>query len=114
MRSFEIQSTIEEIENNSLLFEEKNFLKRIETIDFIAFLIIGEIEKLLLEKSQQENMTLLKYRTEKVIAALQKIDVKLFQKLRENIRKERHSGKEFKNLISEYFDFNLYHSEHQE
>ena len=114
MSFFEIQSTIGEIENNSLLFEEKNFLKRIETIDFIAFQIIGEIDKLLLEKPQQENMMLLKYRAEKVKAALQKIDVKLFQKLRENIGRERHSGKGFKNLISEYFDFNLYYSEHQE
>ena len=85
-RLSEIQTTLEDIENNSFLFEEKNFLKRIETIDFLEFQISVALEKLQMEKALIEKLAHLKYRTENTMAALEKINDRLFQKLQENIK----------------------------
>lgn len=111
---FEIQSYIKAIEKNPLLYEEKNVDKRIEVIDFIEFQVIGQIEELLLKTAQPDQLILLKYRAEKVIAELEEIDFNLFQKLHAKIRTGGYTGKEFKNLVNEYIDFDLNDKEHQE
>lgn len=110
----EIQSYIEAIEKNSLLYDEKKFDKRIEVIDFIEFHVIGQIEALLQSTSHPDKLISLKYRAEKVKSILEEVDVKLFQRLQENIRIKGYIGREFKNLIYEYFDFNLNYSEQHE
>lgn len=113
-RIFELEVIIKDIENNFLLFEEKNFLNRIETIDFLTFQIIGELKMLQAENSYREKCIQLTYRIEKIIAILEKINDKIFSELLENIRKEKIIGKEFNNLVEEYFDFDLYRSEYRE
>ena len=113
-RISEIQTTIEDIENNSSLFEENNFLRRIETIDFLEFQIIGELEKLELDNPQIEKFDHLKKRTESLLAALERINDTLFKMLLENIRTGKITGQKFKILINEYFDFTLYNSEYKE
>jgi predicted RNA methylase len=111
----EIQLYIEAIEENSLLFDEKKFDERTEVIDFIEFQVIGQIEALLQRTSDPDKLNLLKYRAEKAKFILEEIDVRLFQKLQENIRINGYIGKEFKNLVNEYFDFNLnYSGQHEE
>lgn len=110
----EIQSDIEEIAENSLLYEERNFDKRMEAIDFIGFHVIDQIEALLQTTLQQNELLLLKHRAEKVKAGLEEIDTNLFQGLQEKIRKARYTGKEFKNLVKEYIDFNLASNEYQD
>ncbi|HEX9508837.1 MAG TPA: hypothetical protein VF939_00030 [Puia sp.] len=114
MAFFEIQSYIEAIERNSSLYEEKEFDKRIEVIDFIEFQVIDQIEELLRKTAQPDRLILLKYRAEKVKSELEEIDIHLFQRLQATIRIEGYTGKEFKNLINEYVDFNLCDNEHQE
>jgi hypothetical protein len=116
MAIFEIQSYFEAIEQNSLLYEEKNFDKRIEVIDFIGFQVIDQIEELLRKTAQPDRLILLKfkYRADKVKSELEEIDINLFQRLQANIRMEGYTGKEFKNLINEYVDFNLEYNGHQE
>jgi hypothetical protein len=104
---FEIQSYLGAIEKNSSLFEEKNFDKRIEAIDFIEFQVIGQIEDLLRKTDQPDQLILLKYRAEKVKSELEEIDINLFKTLQANIRTKGYTGKEFKNLVNEYVDFNL-------
>jgi len=42
MAIFEIKSYLRAIEENSLLYKEKNFDKRIEVIDFIGFQVIDQ------------------------------------------------------------------------
>ena len=108
---FVLQSYIGAIEKNTTLYEEKNFDRRIEVIDFIGFQIIDQIEGLLQKTTQPDKLILLKYRAEKLKSDLEEIDINLFQRLRANIRTGRFRGKEFKNLIHEWFDFNLYDKE---
>jgi SAM-dependent methyltransferase len=113
MTTAEIRSYIETIEKNSLLYEEKNFNKRIEIIDFIEFQLIPLIETLLQKTAQPDKLSLLKRRAEKVKRELNEIDSILFQKLQTYIRKGC-TAKEFKNLIAEYFNFNLDYNGHSE
>jgi SAM-dependent methyltransferase len=111
---FEIQTFIEEIEKDSLLYEEKNFDKRIEVIDFIEFQVIDQIEKLLQKTTQPDKLILLKHNAEKVKFKLEEIDINLFKRLKTNIQIGRYTGKQFKNLINEYIDFNLDYNENEE
>lgn len=114
MDIFEIQTFIEEIEKDSLLYEEKNFDKRMEAIDFIEFQVIDQIEGLLQKTIQPDKLILLKHSAEKVKCKLEEIDINLFQKLQTNIQIGKYTGKEFKNLINEYIDFNLDYNENEE
>ena len=111
---FEIQTYVKEIEKDSLLYEEKNFDKRIEVIDFIEFQVINQIEELLRKTDNPDKLILLKYSAEKVKSELEEININLFQKLQSNIQIGRYAGKELKNLINEYVDFNLDYNKHQE
>ena len=106
MNATQIQSYIESVEKNSLLYEEKNFKKRAEVLDFISFQIIDAIDKLSLASDHADKQILLKYHIEKIISELNEIDNNLFQRLRAKIRTRDFPGKEFKNLIAQYFDFN--------
>lgn len=85
MTATDIESYIESLEDNSLLYEEKNFDKRNVAIDFIEFQVLDPIEVLLQKLIQQDELVLLKDRAEKVIFELYKIDIKLFQKLKKTI-----------------------------
>jgi hypothetical protein len=109
---FDMQSDIEIIENDPLLFEEKSFDQRIEAIDLIEFQIIDQIEELLAKITQPQQLLLLKHRAEKVKSELEEINVCLFRKLRTDISVGEY--KRFKSLINEYLDFNLGDHEHQE
>lgn len=111
---FEIRSGIEAIVQNAALFEEKNFEQRVEAIDRLGFHIIERIEGLLQKEVQRDELAFLKYRAEKIIAELEAVDVKLFQKLRKNIQTGRYTGRSFIDLIREYVDIDLQDNEHQE
>ncbi len=110
----DVQRDIEAIENNPLLFEVTNFNKRNEAIDFIDFHIVDRIEGLLPETDHSDELLLLKSRAEKIKAALEAIDAKLFQKLQANIRNGVYTSEGFKDLIHKYVDFDLTDSEHQQ
>jgi predicted RNA methylase len=115
MRMFsEIESAVEQIENNGSLREEKDFLNRAEAIDFLDFQAIGALVKLQNEEGNTKEIADLKYRTEQVMEELEKVNDNLFLKLEENIRKEGLTVNQFKNLVGEYFDFNLYHGDQPE
>jgi hypothetical protein len=114
MTIFEIGSYIEAMEKNSLLLEEKNFDKRVEVIEFIGFPVIDQIEELLRNADLPDELILLKYRAEKLRAELEKVDTRLFQKLRDAIRIEGHSGERFKKLVGEYVDLYADDNKHQE
>jgi predicted RNA methylase len=114
MTAFEIKSHIEEIESDSSLYEEKNFDKRTEAIDFLDFQFTDRIEALLKNAAQQDELILLKCRAEKVKSQLKEINTSLFQELRENIQKGEYKGQAFRNLVNEYVDFDLSNSAHQQ
>lgn len=103
----DIENDIVVLEHNTLLLEEKNFDKRIDAIDFIDFHILDRIEGLLTETNYLDQLILLKNRAEKVKSQLETIDVKLFQKLQDNIKKRVYTNDAFRSMIYQYVDFNL-------
>jgi len=109
---FELQSYINAIEKNTEIYEERNFDKRIEVIEFIGFHVIEQVEELLRKTSQPDKLVLLKYRAEKVKAELEEIDNNLFKKLQANLTAKKYTGEKFKNLVNEYFDLNSDHAGH--
>lgn len=103
----EIQTYIREIEKDASLHEEKNFGKRAEAIDSIAFLVIDRIEELQRKTALPGKLILLKHHIEKIRSKLENIDIKLFQLLQAGIRTGRYTGKGFENLIKKHVDFNF-------
>jgi len=85
----EIQSDIEAIEKDRSLYEEKSFDNRMEVIDFIEFQVIDQIDGLLRKSAQRVQLDLLKCRAVKVKSDLEEINISLFKRLREDIRRER-------------------------
>jgi len=114
MPVMEIRSYIETIEQDTVLYEEKNFDKRVEVIDFIEFQIIDQLETLLPKTMQVDELSLLKHRAEKLKSKLEATDSRLFQSLREKIRQEGCAGGKFIKLVNEYLDLSLDDSERYE
>jgi len=100
---FEIQTYIDGIEKNKKLREKHHFDQRLDAIDSLGSQVIDRIEELLHKSNTPDKLNLLKFRAEKLKTELEEIDVRLFNKLRSRISAGEHSGKEFKNLIREYF-----------
>lgn len=98
----EIQSQIETIEGDTTLAEEANFESRTEALDFIEFHIIDRIEGLQEHGTINNKLQTLKHRAEKVKLELEKIDINLFELLREDIRDKNYIKSSFKNLIGRY------------
>jgi hypothetical protein len=96
LSSFNIQSYIEEAENDSSLYEEKNFGKRNEVID--------QLEELLPEGDRPGRPLLLK---------LEGIDIGLFFKIRAAIRTGAYMGEAFKELVAGYVNLRAGASERQ-
>jgi precorrin-6B methylase 2 len=114
MTTIEIQSYIDTVEKNSSLYEEKNFDKRIEVIDFLEFHVLDQIQELLQKTNPPDQLILLQSRAEQIKPGLEEIDTNLFKRLRTNIRIAGYTGKKFKKLIREYVEFNFDHYEHSE
>jgi hypothetical protein len=111
---FEIRSFIEDIENDVALIEEKNFDQRVDALDIMEFKVFDLIDDLLLKSTQKEQIVSLKARAEKAKTRLEEINLKLFQTLRTTIQTQKHTGEQFKSLISEYVDFDLSDNAHQQ
>ncbi|MGE5263847.1 MAG: hypothetical protein ACM3S0_10725 [Acidobacteriota bacterium] len=98
----EIQSEIESIAKDSTLYEEVNFDRRVQAIDYIEFNVVERIEGLLLASSQTDELTGLKQDAERVKAQLEEIDANLFRRLRADIRAGACAGTAFKGQIDKY------------
>jgi hypothetical protein len=98
----EIKSCLEAIDKNPLFDDENNFNDRIEAIDFIESQVLDQVELISRETNQQNQLTSLKHHAEKVKHRLEKINVTLFETLRENIRNKKYTGNNFRNLIRGY------------
>lgn len=101
----EIQAYIGSIEGDPSLYEEKNFDKRMEVIDFIGFQVMDRIEEALGKAARPDELVLLKDRAEKARVELEEIDARLFERLRRTIRTGECRGKAFRKLVSEYVGF---------
>ena len=103
MTLLEIQSYIDDIEKNASLYEEKNFDQRMEVEDFLGLLV----------PDQPDQLSLVHARTEKVRSELEEIDKKLFQQLREGIRRGRYRGTAFNRMVRKYVDFKINGKDHK-
>jgi len=110
----DLQTDIDVIEKDAALYEEKNFDKRMEVVDFLEFHVIDRLKELLQKTAQPTQLISLKYRAEKIKIELEEIDVILFEKLRAKIRTGEYTGQVFKNLIHEYTHFYSEDNAHQE
>ena len=77
-----LANEIRAIEGDESLFEEANFPGRSEAIDFLDFHVIDRINGLLEQSGSQPDMELLRVRAERIKAELEKIDTRLFERVR--------------------------------
>ena len=110
----EMLSAVSLIMENALLYDEKNFDQRMEAIDFIDFQIIDRIADLLQKTDAAPQLLSLKHQAEKIKTELEEIDINLFEKLRANIKAGLYNGKELRNLVNDYVNFNLADINHQQ
>lgn len=99
---YEIQTAIEAIQKNAVLYQETNFDRRAEAIDSIEFYIIDRIEGLLPTSHPPEELLAIKQKAERVKRQLEAVDERLFQRLRADIRAGASRGADFKALIEAY------------
>lgn len=99
MYKSEIQADIASIENDASIYDEKNFVQRTSTIDFIDFHILDRIESLQ-NAEETAQLKLLAHRAKKVKQALEDLDIKLFKRLRDEIRAKI----PFADIIRQYID----------
>jgi SAM-dependent methyltransferase len=101
----EIQSDISTIENDVTIYEEVNFEKREDTIDFIDFHILDRIKGLQQVAEQGEHLEMLRQVAEKLKLNLEEIDLNLFKQIRQNIVSG--TSLTFKESIDQYIRVNL-------
>jgi len=106
MLIFKLQSYIESIEKDASLYDQRNFEKRSEAIDFIGFGVIDQVAEWLPAATLPGPLLQLRQRAEKVRAALEKTDEQLFQHIQSGIRLGRYAHTAFKALISRYVQVN--------
>ena len=109
-----IQMDIEAFDKDATFYEEHNFDKRLDAIDFLEFHVISQIESLVEKTARPNQLILLKQRAEKLKLELEAINNNLFKKLRADIRSKGCSGEQFKRLVGKYIDFDAGGSDHEE
>ena len=96
-----IRSEILAIRQEITLHEEISFDARADAVDFLDFHVIDRINSLPQTVESDE----LKLHAEKIKHELERIDITLFKKLRENIRAGLYKGPAFKPMAGEYVRF---------
>lgn len=87
-----IASDLESIEQDASLYEEKNFARRTEAIDFIEFHLA----------SAPDQFAFASDRLNRLKSTLEGIDNKLFQRLQAMIKEKGLTGAALKNMVAEY------------
>lgn len=100
MHITEIHADVTNIENDALIYNELNFDRRADAIDFIDFHILDRIESLRHNADTTHELDLLKQHAQELKQQLEDIDKNVFEQLRQNIR----AGVPFGNIIHKYFD----------
>jgi hypothetical protein len=96
---FEIESTIDAVEKDPSVYEERNFARRVEAIDFIESQALEQIERWIQLSDQPKKLNALRQRAENVMSELERINSALFRKLQETVRAGEYRGQEFKDLV---------------
>jgi hypothetical protein len=93
-----LANDIQAIEGDGALLEETNFAARSEAIDFLDFHVIDRINGLWEHDEAHGDLEALRERAERVKASLEKIDTRLFERVRGEIAAGVRSGS-FERLI---------------
>ena len=83
---------LQAIEGDRTLLEETNFAARSEAIDFLDFHVIDRIDGLLVHDKAHGDLEALRELAERIKASLEKIDTRLFERVREEIAAGVRSG----------------------
>ena len=98
----EILSDIETVAKDEKLFDEKNFILRAQAMDDIEFHVLERIQSHVESLDSFEHLDDLKQYAEKVRNELGEVNIKMFQKLRTQIKQEGYRGEALMNLMNEY------------
>lgn len=96
-----IASYIDSVEQNTSLYQEKEFDQRMEAIDFLGFQIVHGLDELQ-SAAVSPQLRILRNRAEQLKSDLETIDSRLFQQLRTTIRTTGCTGPAFKALVKKY------------
>ena len=97
----EIELDIETIEKERTLFDQANFLGRVEAIDRLEFYILGRIG-VALDSHPAKDLLDLKDRAERLRDRLEEINARLFRKLRAQIKSGSLTGEKLKRELENY------------
>ena len=97
----EIQTDIEAIEKERTLFDQANFIGRVEAIDRLEFYILGRIG-VALDSHPAKDLLDLKDRAERLRDGLEEINARLFRKLRAQIKSGSLTGEKLKRELENY------------
>ena len=97
----EIPSDIEAIEKERTLFDQANFIGRVEAIDRLEFHILGQIG-VALDSHPAKDLLDLKDRAERLKDRLEEINARLFRKLRAQIKSGSLTGEKLKRELEKY------------
>lgn len=100
----EIQADIETIEKTVSLWKEINFESRIAALDFLEFHVIDRLDGLCQKANPPAELLLLRQSAQQLKNQLEAIDVALFRRLRDAIRRGHCSGTTLLNLIDTYVE----------
>jgi hypothetical protein len=98
----EIQADIAAFECDAALYEELHFASRAEAIDTIEFHIIDRIAGLLATADQPAELSTLQRSAQRLKGQLEQVDLRLFQRLRAEIRAGAWRGAALSGLIEQY------------
>jgi hypothetical protein len=115
----DIQSGVRAIEEEAALREERNFMSRMEAIDFLDFHILDRIEIIRQKAGSKKELDMLeeldslKDRAKQVRRELEVIDINLFKQIREKIRTGVYSHPSFSDMIRLYLGYAGSHGSQQ-
>ncbi len=109
----EIRSDMDTIALDQSLYDEKNFEKRRDALDFLSFQIIDQLDDLLHKTAPGAELNLVKRRAEKLKTELDEIDASLFQQFRKKIQTGLRR-EEFKTVVGEYINLDSNDNPHHD
>ena len=97
----EIESDIDAIEENRTLFDQANFIGRVEALDRLEFHMLGRIQ-VARESRPAKDWVNLKDRAERLRNRLEETNARLFRKLRAQIKSGSLTGEKLKRELEKY------------
>ncbi|HMQ31412.1 MAG TPA: class I SAM-dependent methyltransferase [Chloroflexaceae bacterium] len=102
MATHELDRALDSIAGRAALFEEGNFALRAKALDDLEFHLIGRLDGLLAASPASSELARLRERAERAREQLERVNLRLFERLRAEIRAGALRGPAFSRLLSLY------------